>query len=189
MSTSSGCPVCCFLTRLVVSREIGCHHSVRKTRALRNHGREGRREKDASRGKCTHCEKQNRFRGEKTWISHSWAWHAKNILELQQQYREMKKQRWSRGGCHVTTCLCQSVLGEVTGAEACLSCCRYVSVVLSIFTQNITLTEQGASSLCLPLPPFAVAHMTEAAAADYTFSCDGTAPLPLQPPFARSLFP
>lgn len=49
-------------------------------------------------------------------------------------------------------------------------------MALSIFSQNITLTEQGASSLCLPLPPSAIAHMTEAAAADYTFSSDGTAP-------------
>lgn len=52
-------------------------------------------------------------------------------------------------------------------------------MVLSIFSQNITLREQGASSLRLPLPPSATAHMTEAAAADYTFSCDGTAPPPI----------
>lgn len=37
-----------------------------KTRALRNHGREGGREKDASRRKCICSEKQNRFIGEKT---------------------------------------------------------------------------------------------------------------------------
>lgn len=60
-------------------------------------------------------------------------------------------------------------------------------MVLSIFSQNITLTEQGASSLCLSLPPFAIAHMTEAAAADYTFSCDGTAPPPT--PSSALLFP
>ena len=48
-------------------------------------------------------------------------------------------------------------------------------MILSIFSQNITLTEQGASSLWLALPPSAIAHMTEAAAADYTFSSDGTA--------------
>lgn len=61
-------------------------------------------------------------------------------------------------------------------------------MVLSIFRQNITLTEQGASSLCASLPPFATAHMTEAAAADYTFSSDGTAPpLPLLSPLSFSL--
>lgn len=75
----------------------------------------------------------------------------------------------------------------MTRAEACLSCCSHVFTVLSIFSQNITLTEQGASSLCLPLLPFGTAHMTEAAAADYTFSCDGTAPLPLHPPLSLSL--
>lgn len=60
-------------------------------------------------------------------------------------------------------------------------------MVLSIFSQNITLTEQGASSLCASLPPSATAHMTEAAAADYTFSSDGTAPPPT--PFSSLLFP
>lgn len=85
-----------------------------KTRVLKNQGREGGREKDASGAKCTHYKKHSH--------SNAWAWHAKNISELQQQYRGMKKQRCSRG-CHVTTCLCQSVLGEVAGAGACLSCC------------------------------------------------------------------
>lgn len=50
-------------------------------------------------------------------------------------------------------------------------------MVQSIFSQNITITEQGASSLCHSLPPSATAHIT-GAAADYTFSCDGTAPPP-----------
>lgn len=50
-------------------------------------------------------------------------------------------------------------------------------MVVSIFSQNITVTQQGASSLCHSLPPSAIAHIT-AAAADYTFGCDGTAPPP-----------
>lgn len=38
---------------------------------------------------------QNRFKG-RIWNSHSdtWAWHKKKILELQRQYRGMKKQAW-----------------------------------------------------------------------------------------------
>lgn len=53
-----------------------------------------------------------------------------------------------------------------------------VSMVLSICGHNITLNEQGAP-VYVSLPLSLTAHMTRAAAAHYTFSCDGTAPLPL----------
>lgn len=48
-----------------------------------------------------------------------------------------------------------------------------VPVFLCSCHQNGTRTEEGASSLCLSS---AGAHMTEAAAADYRFSCGGGAP-------------
>lgn len=59
-------------------------------------------------------------------------------------------------------------------------------MVLSICSHNITLNGKGAPCSGVSLPLSLTAHMTQAAAAHYTFSCDGTAPLPHFTPLSQN---